>query len=65
MGYGIRELPAHGPNYHFTNLFDEVLIPINNNEISSKSFIKHLPNKYVKGNNSGISEIKVKDLKID
>lgn len=65
MGYGIRELPAHGPNYHFTNLFDEVLIPIDKNEISSKSLIKHLPNKYVKGNNSGISEFKFKELIID
>ena len=62
MGYGIRELPAHGPNYPFTNLFDEILIPININKISNKSLIKHLSNKYVKGNNSGISDIKFKEV---
>lgn len=64
MGHGIRELPAHGPNYPFTNLFDEVLITINRGEISNRSFTKHLSNKYVEGNDSGISDIKIKELLI-
>ena len=42
-----------------------VKLYLNNNEINNKSLIKHLPNKYVKGNNSGISDIRFRELLIN